>query len=210
MSDSPIRYWKLSFSLENNITNIWNAINVSTQYGNYELIGSDNHESLNAGETLDIGFEVNQGSSEIVPIGFKLVQPSQIGITDMDTSSPGDPGVSGMMCPMCNINEDGSFVEYEEPNSWRDDFAEMRENFNNLLGMQETIEFKKKLHMTYDDIKEDMIQETLTSYQKLMCPVYDRNGVIDYSIPPISIFDDITIGSDPEYGEFVQLNFTIQ
>ena len=145
-----------------------------------------------------------------VPIGFKLVQPSQIGITDMDTSSPGDPGVSGMMCPMCNINEDGSFVEYEEPNSWRDDFAEMRENFNNLLGMQETIEFKKKLHMTYDDIKEDMIQETLTSYQKLMCPVYDRNGVIDYSIPPISIFDDITIGSDPEYGEFVQLNFTIQ
>lgn len=72
LSDSPIRNWKLSFSSDNNITNIWNAINVSTQYGNYELIGSDSHESLNVGETLDIGFEVNQGSSEIVPIGFKL------------------------------------------------------------------------------------------------------------------------------------------
>ena len=72
LSDSPIRNWKLSFSSDNNITNIWNAINVSTQYGNYELIGSDSRESLNVGETLDIGFEVNQGSSEIVPIGFKL------------------------------------------------------------------------------------------------------------------------------------------
>lgn len=72
LSDSPIRDWKLSFSLDNNITNIWNAINVSTQNGNYELIGSDSHESLCAGETIDIGFEVNQGISESVPIGFKL------------------------------------------------------------------------------------------------------------------------------------------
>lgn len=142
-----------------------------------------------------------------VQIGFKLVQPSQIGVTDMDTSSPSDPGVTGMMCPMCNVNDDGSFVEYQEPNSWREEFADLCQRYNNLVGMQEAIKLRKELHFDYDHIKEDMVQETLATYNKLFCPVYDRNGIIDYSIPPITSFDDITVGEDPEYGEFVQLNF---
>jgi hypothetical protein len=73
--------------------------------------------------------------------------------------------------------------------------------------MQETIQLKKELHFDYDHIKEDMVQETLTTYNKLFCPVIDKNGIIDYSIPPITSFDDITVGDDPNYGEFVQLNF---
>lgn len=143
-----------------------------------------------------------------VPLGFKLVQPTQIGITDMDTSSPGDPGVSGMMCPMCNVNSDGSFVDYEEPNSWREDFAELLDNYKSLVGMQEAITLRKKLSMSYDRIKEDMLEETMATYNKLVCPIIDKAGKIDYSVPPISIFGDlIDTGSDPDYGEFVQLNF---
>ena len=143
-----------------------------------------------------------------VPLGFKLVQPTQIGITDMDTSSPGDPGVSGMMCPMCNINEDGSFVDYEEPNSWRDEFAELMNNYKSLLGMQEAISFRKKLNIDYDYIKEDMIEETLATYNKLVCPIIDKAGRIDYSKPPVSEFGSlIENGADPDYGEFVQFNF---
>ena len=143
-----------------------------------------------------------------VPIGFKLVQPTQIGITDMDTSSPGDPGVSGMMCPMCNINDDGSFVDYTEPNSWRDDFAELINNYNSLVGMNETIKFRKKLKMDYDHIKEDMVEETLATYNKLICPIIDKAGKIDYSKPPISTFGNaIEDGVDQNYGEFIQLNF---
>lgn len=145
-----------------------------------------------------------------IPIGFKLVQPSQIGITDMDTSSPGDPGVSGMMCPMCNMNEDGSFVDYEEPNDWRENFAQLAEEYQRLTGMQQTIELQKRMNMPYDQIKEDMVQETLTTYNKLFCPVYDRYGKIDYSVPPVTIFDNIEIGDDPDYGEFVQLSFTVE
>lgn len=142
-----------------------------------------------------------------VPIGFKLVQPTQIGITDMDTSSPGDPGVSGMMCPMCNVNEDGSFVDYTEPNSWRDEFAELMDNYKSLIGMKEAITFRKKLNIDYDYIKEDMVEETLATYNKLVCPIIDRAGKIDYSKPPISTFGDlIQDGNDPDYGEFVQFN----
>lgn len=142
-----------------------------------------------------------------VPIGFKLVQPTQIGITDMDTSSPGDPGVSGMMCPMCNVNEDGSFVDYTEPNSWRDEFAELMDNYRSLIGMKEAISFRKKLNLDYDYIKEDMVEETLATYNKLVCPIIDRAGKIDYSKPPISTFGDlIQDGNDPDYGEFVQFN----
>ena len=59
-----------------------------------------------------------------VPIGFKLVQPMQIGITDPDTSSPGNPGVSGTLCPMCNVNDDGSFMDIDEPNTWEQEFNE--------------------------------------------------------------------------------------
>lgn len=143
-----------------------------------------------------------------VPLGFKLVQPTQIGITDMDTSSPGDPGVSGMMCPMCNINEDGSFVDYTEPNSWRNEFAELMNNYKSLVGMQEAISFRKKLNLDYDHIKEDMLEETLTTYNKLVCPIIDKAGKIDYSKPPISTFGDlIEDGTDPAYGDFVQINF---
>lgn len=144
-----------------------------------------------------------------VPLGFKLVQPTQLGIIDMDTSSAGDPGVSGMMCPMCNINDDGSFVDYEEPNEWRDSFSEIVDMYYRLSGMEQTIEFKKKAGFAYDYIKEDLVQETLQTYKKLMCPVRDINGKIDYSKPPIAddMFTIVDTGVSNDGEEYVQLDF---
>lgn len=142
-----------------------------------------------------------------VPIGFKLVQPMQVGITDMDTSSPGNPGVSGSLCPMVHVNDDGSFLDYDEPNTWEEDFREVMNNYHDLSGQMEAIEFKKKLGFDYDYIKEELVKETLNTYRELICPVIDVNGKIDYSMPPIEEFDNVEVGYDPQYGDFIQLNF---
>ena len=131
----------------------------------------------------------------------------QVGITDMDTSSPGNPGVSGSLCPMLHVNDDGSFLDYDEPNTWEEDFREVMNNYHDLSGQMEAIEFKKKLGFDYDYIKEELVKETLNTYRELICPVIDVNGKIDYSMPPIEEFDNVEVGYDPQYGDFIQLNF---
>lgn len=143
----------------------------------------------------------DQGSGTAIPIIYRSVHPSHLGRVDLDSSSASDPGLSGTLCPMADIY-DGSFSQYEEPNSWKYDFDNMMNEYKNLVGMKEAISFKKKVGFEYDYIKDDMVKETLSTYRKLICPIIDMEGKIDYSINQ-SIPNTIKSNRTDEIGDIV-------
>ena len=70
------------------------------------------------------GLGERKGSS--VPDMYKYVHPSHLGRVDVDTSSAGDPGMTGIICPMAEIkNKSFADGDWQEPNNWEDDFKEI-------------------------------------------------------------------------------------
>lgn len=75
---------------------------------------------------------LGEQKNSTVPDSYKYVHPSQLGRLDVDTSSAGDPGMTGILCPMAQVNN-GSFADgdWQEPNGWQDTFDEMVNNIRN-------------------------------------------------------------------------------
>lgn len=153
----------------------------------------------------------DQGSGSAVPIIYRTVHPSHLGRVDLDSSSASDPGLTGSICPMADVCEDGSFSDYQEPNFWKDNFTNMINEYNSLMGITQVIELRKNLGLTYDYVKDDMVRETLSTYQKLVPLLIDLDGKIDYTInesieysikgnDPKSDIGEITFSEEPIYG----------
>ena len=122
----------------------------------------------------------DQGGSA-VPLIYRSIHPSHLGRVDLDASSASDPGLSGSICPMAQVY-DGFFSEYEEPNSWREMYNEMLDEYHRLNGIKQAIEIKKAMGLEFDYVKDDMVRETLSTYEKLINPVIDENGKLNYGI----------------------------
>lgn len=126
----------------------------------------------------------DQGSGSAVPIIYRSVHPSQLGKVDLDASSSSDPGLSGIICPMAKI-VDGAFVKYQEPNGWKNFYMETMSELHDMYGMKQAIDLKKKFGLTYDYVKEDMVNETIESYQRLIPAIIDIEGKKDYTLGAI-------------------------
>ena len=117
----------------------------------------------------------NQGTTRsAVPTVYRAIHPSQLGRLDLDSSSSSDPGLTGIICPMSKTY-DGFFSEYEEPNTWRDNYKQSLNELNELYNITQAIDIKKKLGLSYDYVKDDIVRETISSYQKII-PILDDNG----------------------------------
>ena len=149
----------------------------------------------------------DQGNGSAVPLIYRSVHPSHLGRVDLDSSSASDPGLSGTICPMAQVNGD-SFSDYKEPNGWKEYYDEMLNNLHSLHGIKETIEFQKKLGLNYDYVKEDMVQETIESYHRLIPAIIDLNGKKDYTLGAIITDKSIVIlkGDDDGIGEVTTSN----
>lgn len=103
---------------------------------------------------------------------YRYVDPSHIGILDLDTSSGSDPGMSGILCPMKKLYN-RSFSEYEEPNSWREDWAPIKEEYKK--DVQPPIQFTRPVEQfSYSDLREKIIEEEL-EINKVVCPITNIN-----------------------------------
>ena len=123
----------------------------------------------------------DQGSGTAVPIVYRFVHPSHLGRVDLDASSSSDPGLSGLICPMAKIN-DGSFTKFKEPNGWKQFYIETLGELRSLYGMQQAIDLKKRCGLSYDYVKEDMVKETIESYQRFIPAIIDLDGKKDYTL----------------------------
>ena len=111
---------------------------------------------------------LGEDGSSVQPI-YKYVDPSHIGIIDLDASSNSDPGMSGMICPMTKIYN-RNFSEYEEPNEWEKNYAPI-EKKNYRKGAELPISFTEEpIPFRYEEFREKIVQEEI-EYNKVTCPI---------------------------------------
>lgn len=111
-------------------------------------------------------------NGSVQPI-YRYVDPSHIGILDLDASSNSDPGLSGMLCPMTKIYNDNSFSEYEEPNTWRQNYAPIQQEFvgDRLSPISFTQPPKP---FEYYKLRDQVIKEEL-ELNRIVCPIENMN-----------------------------------
>lgn len=112
---------------------------------------------------------LGEDGASIQPV-YRYVDPSHIGILDLDASSASDPGMSGMICPMAKLyDNDNSFSDYQEPNTWRDLYKPIIQEYKE--GVKSPIIFDKELPpIDYMAKREQIVQEEL-DINRITCPV---------------------------------------
>lgn len=111
---------------------------------------------------------LGEDGASVQPI-YRYIDPSHIGVLDLDASSGSDPGLSGMLCPMVQLFNDNSFSEYQEPNTWKDSFAPINEAYHQ--GHVPPIIFDQAPPQgDYYQLRERVIEEEL-ELNRIKCPI---------------------------------------
>ncbi len=128
------------------IDTIKKALKTSPMYllnaiANCKLVNYRNYvNDLDALVALKYTFKGVSGigeKSNSMPNVYRAVSKYQLGITDPDSSSPGDPGASGTICPTAKIYDHGMLSEYKEPNTWKESIDAMFDAYRKTKGLQE-------------------------------------------------------------------------
>lgn len=84
-----------------------------------------------------------------LPMVYRLLHISSLGIMDDSASGNSAPGISGIVSPLGKLyNPGGYFVpesKFSEPNTWRKVLFQQLEEVRQKLGKQEIVEFKTKI-----------------------------------------------------------------
>lgn len=116
---------------------------------------------------------LGEDGASIQPI-YRYVDPSHVGILDLDASSASDPGMSGMICPMTKLHgNDNSFSDYSEPNSWRENYKPFADEYMN--GTVSPIVFNTPPTLPdYMAQRDKIVQEEL-DINRIICPIHNIN-----------------------------------
>ena len=112
-------------------------------------------------QALSYTFKGTQGIGEkktnAISKKQKRLHPTSMYILDSSTSNKSDPGMSGMLCPYVDIYDNGYFSDYEEPNSWDEEFNKLFQSYKESLNLKEKIKLLDKLSIKHDIDDIDMI-----------------------------------------------------
>lgn len=118
---------------------------------------------------------LGEDNTSIQPI-YRYIDPSHVGILDLDATPNSDPGMSGMICPMTKIYNH-SFSEYKEPNEWRHNYLPIEKKA--IKKKRPAIEFFEEPDpFNYKDFRNNIVREEL-EYGKVEDALYD---LIDPSV----------------------------
>lgn len=133
-----------------------------------------------------------------MPNIYRAVNKYQLGITDPDSSSPGDPGASGTICPTAKVYENGMLSEYEEPNSWRAGIQNIFNTYKKAKGLREcmiamedmlganVISKKEEVeqHIAQLEMTVAIVEEAMSSEEsdrdQVISVALDSSGLINY------------------------------
>ena len=119
---------------------------------------------------------LGEDGSSVQPV-YRYVDPSHVGILDLDASSASDPGMSGMICPMAKIyGHDKSFSVYEEPNEWRENYQPIKDEY--YKGKKSPITFNEpyegEIAEKFLNNRQKIVDEEL-EINKVRCPISNIN-----------------------------------
>lgn len=137
------------------------------------MAAKNNVNDLDAFSALKWTFKgvsgLGDSKDSAIPSGYKQVHDSHLGRIDMDSSSPNDPGMSGMLCPSAPIY-DNYFSDFTEPNTWREEVRDMIKEYRKVVGLKQIIEFQKDIGIVPDESIEGSIDETIEQTEKFIIP----------------------------------------
>lgn len=115
---------------------------------------------------------LGNNSSNSVPDIYRSVHPSHLGRVDLDSSSPSDPGINGIICPFVKL-DDMSFSDYKEPNFWDQQYKQLNDEFKSMIGMKEVVEFRKSIGIATkeDHEKDEIITQCINMVSDITLPV---------------------------------------
>ena len=111
----------------------------------------------------------NNGKS--VPDAYRMVHPSHLGRVDIDTSSPSDPGMSGILCPFAKIYDGNRFSEAGEPDEWENEFNELMMSYKAITNLQEITIAEKKILKIDTPVRVQMAEESKQIIDGLINPI---------------------------------------
>ena len=115
---------------------------------------------------------------------YRFVDPSHVGILDLDSSTTSDPGMSGTICPMAKVYPGNSFSEYEEPNFWEEKFKPIQDKWfeENYPKKIEVFKFADQPEKDYQALRKKVVEEAL-AIDRPICPFYNPDDpTMDFSI----------------------------
>ena len=121
---------------------------------------------------------LGEGSNQSIPMIYRSIHPSHIGKVDLDSSSDGNPGITGTLCPYAPIY-DGFFCDYEEPNSWEIEFLATMDEYKKATNLKEALIFEEKILGVDKHEEIEVASEIIASMQQIIKPViYADQGEI--------------------------------
>jgi len=113
---------------------------------------------------------LGENSNQSIPDIYRSIHPSHIGRVDLDASSDGNPGITGTICPFASIY-DGFFEDYQEPNSWEQDFMSVMDDYKKATNLKDAMIFEEKILGTdrHEDI--EATSEVIATMQQIIKPV---------------------------------------
>ena len=137
------------------------------------MVSKSNVNDLDAFGALKWTFKgisgLGDSKDSAIPSGYKQVHPTHLGRIDIDSSSPNDPGMSGMLCPMAKTY-DNYFSDFSEPNNWRNDVRDMLNEYKKMKNLKQVYILQKEIGLVPDDTKLESIEETENIIEEKIMP----------------------------------------
>lgn len=113
---------------------------------------------------------------------YRYVDPSHAGILDLDSSTTSDPGMSGTLCPLAKVYPGNSFSEYEEPNTWAEQYKHFQTDYYDSIAKKTTspITIENPEERNWKENRQRVIEESL-NIDKIICPITSDDPNIDFS-----------------------------
>lgn len=119
---------------------------------------------------------LGENSNQSIPHIYRSIHPSHIGRVDLDASSDGNPGITGTICPFAPIY-DGFFEDYQEPNSWEQEFMETMNDYNKAMNYKDALIFEENVLGVDKHEEIYAVSEVIAHMQQIIKPViYSDHG----------------------------------
>ena len=119
--------------------------------------------------------KLGENSNQSIPDIYRSIHPSHIGRVDLDASSDGNPGITGTICPFAPVYN-GFFEEYQEPNSWEQEFVEVVNDYNQLRNLQQVLIMEQNNSEVVDNTEAIVVNsEVIASMQQIIKPILFAN-----------------------------------
>lgn len=138
------------------------------------------------------GLGENDGDRSI-PDSTRYIHPSHFGRLDLDSSSDGNPSITGTISPFTTMH-DNYFSDYQEPNTWEDKFKELLNDYRKAEGVKEAIAFQQQVLGLNKEEELGVANEVVAAMKQIINP--HINAGVGEIYEPILIEEPVDVELD--------------